>query len=117
MDQYNINEGVGVKFDQDKPRMDLLPFDALIAAAEIFTFGAKKYSDNNWARGMRWGRLVASTLRHLSSFMLGEDNDKESGKSHISHALCCVLMLTALVVRGHGEDDRFVLEVPADEKC
>ena len=38
----------GKKYDANKPRWDLLPLDALEGAADILTFGAKKYSDHNW---------------------------------------------------------------------
>jgi len=111
-DNYDISAG-GIKLDADKPRMDLLPFDSLVSVSEVLTFGSRKYSDHNWAKGMRWGRLIASCLRHISAFMQGEDNDPETGKSHIAHAACCCLMLLGLIIRNSGTDDRFTI----GEKC
>jgi hypothetical protein len=36
------------KNDNDKLRYDLIPPQALKALAEVLTFGANKYADNNW---------------------------------------------------------------------
>jgi len=36
--------GEGKKFDGDKPRMDLIPPEAMFALAEILTYGARKYT-------------------------------------------------------------------------
>lgn len=35
----------GIKRDQGKPRLELLPMQALIGLAQVLTFGAEKYSD------------------------------------------------------------------------
>lgn len=99
-------DGEAVKQDQDKPRWDLVPFDALDEVAQVFTYGARKYADRNWERGMAWGRLLAAALRHLAAWARGEDHDPESGHRHLAHAGCCVLMLLSLTMRGHGTDDR-----------
>lgn len=94
------------KFDDEKPRWDLLPFDALDEVAEVLRYGAKKYAARNWELGMRWGRLLAASLRHLTLWARGQDRDSESGHHHLAHAACCVLMLLALVRRKVGKDDR-----------
>ena len=94
------------RHDQGKPRMDLLPGDALLDIAEVFTWGAEKYSDRNWEKGMEWHKLFAPIERHLWKWWQGEELDEESGKHHLAHAACDVLMLLASVKRGIGEDDR-----------
>lgn len=90
-----------------KPRMDLLPVVAIHEIAEVLTYGAKKYEDNNWARCPRWGRYVAALLRHVFAWMRGEDKDPETGFSHLAHAGCCVMFLLECQANGWGEDDRF----------
>ena len=55
----------GVKFDQDKPRMDLIPPETVEALAAVLTYGAKKYEDRNWEKGMSWGRVYGALMRHL----------------------------------------------------
>lgn len=106
-DEHDVASGTGVKHDQGKPRMSLVPQDALLATAEVFTFGAQKYADHNWAKGMRWCRLIDACQRHIAAFLNGEDTDKESGKSHLAHLSCDALMLLGLTIRNKGTDDRF----------
>ncbi|MCC6178832.1 MAG: dATP/dGTP diphosphohydrolase domain-containing protein [Phycisphaerales bacterium] len=98
-----------VKQDTDKARWDLVPFDAMDEVAQVFTYGARKYSDRNWELGMAWGRLLAAALRHLTAWARGEDRDPESGHRHLAHAGCCVLMLLGLTMRAKGTDDRRLL--------
>lgn len=96
----------GVKHDNGKPRWDLLPFDALDEVAIVLAYGAKKYGDRNWEKGMAWGRMLAAALRHLAAWASGIERDDESKLPHLSHAACCVLMLLALHKRQVGDDDR-----------
>lgn len=84
----------GIKHDQGKPRTELLPPDALLGAAQVFSFGASKYGDRNWEKGISNSRLIGAALRHLFSVMKGNLIDKESDLPHIDHALCCVMMLS-----------------------
>lgn len=95
------------KHDQDKPDMHLLPVEALVAAAEVMTYGAKKYSAHNWRKATTWNRYYDAAMRHLFAWQSGEDNDQESGFAHIDHAVCCLLMLSSLSQTKTGEDDRY----------
>jgi len=94
------------KFDADKPRVDLVPVQGILAAARAFTFGAKKYSPWNWTKGLEWLRLYGAVLRHLFEFSVGHTKDKESGLHPLDHALASLLMLQAHVELGLGKDDR-----------
>jgi hypothetical protein len=101
-----------VKFDDGKVDWTLVPFEALEGMAQVLTFGAKKYDSWNWTTGggFKWTRVLASCMRHLFAFMRGEDNDPESGLSHISHAQCNLLFL-AYYIRNKNKfpnDDRYV---------
>lgn len=96
----------GRKDDGGKPRYDLLPPEMLEATAEILTFGAAKYGDRNWERGMVWGRPFAALMRHLWAWWRGEPADPETGRSHLWHASCCLAFLIAYEARGVGQDDR-----------
>lgn len=95
-----------VKKDEGKPRLDLLPFDALLLVGQAMTFGLEKYSDRNWESGLDWGRLLAAELRHLFAWASGEDTDPESKLPHLAHAGACVLMLLASTTRNIGKDSR-----------
>lgn len=103
---YNEDLTVGgVKFDAGKIRMDLVPMDAVMAAAAVFTYGAIKYDDWNWAKGMPRGRLLAAMQRHAAAVQLGIELDDESGLPHTWHMLCCNMMLVAGDLREVTEDD------------
>lgn len=95
-----------IKHDGDKPRMEIIPGPALIEVAKVLTVGATKYNAWNWQKGFIWGRLSGAALRHLFAWLSGEDNDPETGLSHIAHAICCMMFLMDHILLGLGEDDR-----------
>ena len=101
-----IPEG-GLKYDNDKPRMDLLDFDALEGLAKVLTFGAKKYDEHNWRNGISYSRLTAAMLRHLAALQRGEDIDAESGLPHIDHLGCCWMFLSNMTKTRPDLDDRY----------
>ena len=104
--QDMIPEG-GLKYDNDKPRMDLLDFDALEGLAKVLTFGANKYAAHNWRKGISYSRLTAAMLRHLGALQRGEDVDPESGLPHIDHLGCCWMFLSNMTKTRPDLDDRF----------
>lgn len=102
-----------IKFDGDKPRMELLSRVALEGCARVLTFGARKYTvdgesgDNNWRKGFKWTRLIGSSLRHLLAIADGEDIDPESGLPHVDHLMCNAMFLSEHQKRNLGSDDRW----------
>lgn len=99
----------GFKHDNGKVRFDLVDPDALTGMAKVLTHPIQsgKYPDRNWEKGMSYGRLFASVMRHLWAWWRGEDNDPESGLSHLDHAACCIHFLSAYTKHeGQGTDDR-----------
>lgn len=97
----------GVKHDQDKPRMDLLDPEALEGVARVLSFGARKYAEHNWRKGLAISRLLGAALRHIFAHLRGEDLDPESGLMHLDHAACC-LMFAQWTARNRPElDDRW----------
>ena len=103
----------GYKSDEGKVRWDLVDMDTIQDMAEILTFGADKYTDRNWEKGMNYGRLFGALLRHLTAWWMakvrGKDGtDPETGKSHLAHAASCLHFLSSFERRGGYEqfDDR-----------
>ena len=97
----------GIKHDENKPRWELIPYDAIRGVAEVLTSGAQKYSARNWELGIAYGRVFGAVQRHLTAWWQGEDNDPESGRSHLDHALCELIFLSAYEKRGMKQlDDR-----------
>lgn len=87
----------GMKHDQDKPRYDLLPANAIDDLAKILTFGANKYATNSWQHienGL--DRYRAALLRHTFAIQRGESIDPESGLPHSAHAMCCAAFINEL---------------------
>ena len=96
-----------IKHDQDKVPMDLMSGIAPRELATVLGFGAQKYSSNNWRKGMAWSRLFAAAQRHLWSWWGGEDKDKETGLSHLAHAMCCIMFLLEYEYLKKENDDRY----------
>jgi hypothetical protein len=88
---------VGRKDDTGKPRMGLLPFDALGEVAKVLTYGATKYAPDNWKKvpdGI--DRYTDAFLRHLAVWRHGEVFDPESQDiqiRHIAQVACNALFL------------------------
>lgn len=97
---------VGTKNDTGKLRWDLMPPE-VEEVVRVLTFGATKYADRNWEKGIKYGRLIAATLRHIFSWMRGERNDPESGIHHLAHAACDIIFLLTYEIRKMTKwDDR-----------
>ena len=86
----------GMKFDYGKVRPSLVidsMREAILAVSAVGTFGAEKYSDDNWKlveEGEK--RYRDAALRHL----LAEGSDHESGLPHLAHAAWNLLALLQL---------------------
>jgi hypothetical protein len=104
VDSVSVVEAV--KYDSDKPRFDLIPPGPLMEVAAVMEFGARKYGDNNWRKGMKHGRLYGACGRHILAYWGGEDKDPETGFHHLAHALCCLFMLLSLIETHPELDDR-----------
>lgn len=98
----------GVKKDEGKPRMDLISSIAITELAKVLTFGCGKYSPNNWRLGISWGRVIGACLRHIFSWMKGDDKDPETGLSHLAHAFCCLMFLLEYEITRKEFDDRYL---------
>lgn len=83
----------GAKFDYGKLRHDLLSADALDETVRVLMFGAQKYEDYNWAKGIKYSRVFRAALRHLWDFWRRKNKDDETGLHHLGHAMCCVMFL------------------------
>ena len=100
----------GVKFDQGKRRVDLVPAEAINALADVLTAGAVKYGEHNWRHGMDWSRVYGAAQRHMLAFWGGDDIDEESGMPHLWHALTNMAFLVSYQAMRVGRDDRWKKE-------
>lgn len=107
VDSLGLCNPSGVKHDQDKLRFDLIPAKAMQSVAQVYTFGAKKYADRNWEKGLSFSRLLGAAHRHINSFETGEVMDSESGCHHLASAVFCLLAIIEFQHRNQNHlDDR-----------
>lgn len=95
------------RYNDKKPQYSLIDFKSLEPMVRVLEFGAKKYSKDNWKKGLPVMSICDSLLRHLIAFMNGENNDKESKQSHIGHILCNAMFLQYVMDNKSELDDRF----------
>ena len=85
----------------------ILAMRGLISVSNVGDYGAKKYGQWNYKVGMPWMKLLGSCSRHLFQFILGMDNDSESGLPHMAHLAYNSLMLLDYMETHREKDDRF----------
>ncbi len=97
-----------------KTPLHLIPPPALIAEAEVFGLGARKYGAYNWREhSVSASVYQAAAMRHLLAWWEGENTDAESGQSHLAHARACLGILLDAAKHGRLNDDRPILETEA----
>lgn len=100
----------GVKYDQGKEMMSLLPPEALLELGKVMTYGAQKYEKENWRKGISYQRLMDAAQRHLLKFQSNKylDTDDESKLHHLAHAAVNLIMLLQFELEGRKDlDDRY----------
>lgn len=91
------------------PRYDYMPAkDTNESFARVATFGAEKYGDNNWKKGLPISQISGSLQRHLWSFMDCEDIDDDSQLEHLDHIVWNAIALRWTMTHKPACDDRFV---------
>lgn len=85
----------GIKHDDGKSRLDLIPFRELLQVGDVLGYGQRKYGGHkNWL-GVpdAEARYLAAALRHLAAYGQGEVLDTESSLPHLAHAITSLLFL------------------------
>ena len=88
-----MEDNRALKYDQQKSRVDLVTPRFIEEIGLVLAYGAKKYDENNWRKGIKWMRIYGSALRHLLAWAGGEDIDKGSGLPHLAHAATNLMFL------------------------
>ncbi len=98
----------GVKFDEGKVRISILPGLALEEVMKVGEFGAKKYGDLNYKKGMPVCKYINAAYRHIFKEWLfkGVDMDDESGLHHLAHGAWNVLAALDQMMTKPEYDDR-----------
>lgn len=96
-----------VKHDAGKPQMTMVSKELMETLAAVRMFGAEKYERDNWRKGFQLTRSLDAALRHIFAFTYGEDNDPESGVSHLGHAIACLEHALWDHIHHPENDDRY----------
>lgn len=95
----------GLRYDDGKNRLDLLPPEWVLALGKVSTKGSIKYAPRNWEQGMKWSKVWGPLLRHAFAWLGGQKIDKETGCHHLALVAWNALALMTYEMRGIGEND------------
>lgn len=95
----NKAEGTFIKYDNTKPMVSLVEPSFILGIAKALTFGAKKYSVDNWKNATKEDvrRVKDSLLRHV---LAEEEIDPDSGLPHRYLAACNLMFLDYYAKQG-----------------
>jgi len=69
-----------------KGRFDLIPPFAVMRLAGVYQRGAEKYDDDNWVKGMPFGRVLDSAIRHLFKWKFRKILGLSMDEDHLAQA-------------------------------
>ncbi len=71
---------------EGKGRYDLLSPNAIKRIAKRLEYGAKKYGDKDWEKGIPNNMLIDSSLRHIFQY-LNNENDEDHLASAVTNLM------------------------------
>lgn len=111
-EEKQMGQEIAGRFSKGKMRHDLIPPWPLEQIAGVYTYGTKKYDDDNWWKGLKWKKDVfGCILRHVWKWFRGERFDAESGLHHLAHTAWNCIALMSYERHGIGIDDRVPYEL------
>lgn len=107
-------EGTAARFNSGKLRFGLIPVEAEIELARVYTLGALKYDDDNWLKGGSWKTNYDSLRRHLAQFWAGESIDQDTRCHHLAQVAWNAIALMLYDMHDLGTDDRRKVSINSD---
>ena len=115
-EEEDTQEETPKKYDDNKPRVDLIIPEFTLAIGEALGYGANKYNETrgdtpNYLKGdgFEYSKIYASAQRHLNEWYSGVDIDEESGLNHLQLAATNLMFLYTYSISDKGIDDRIKL--------
>jgi len=105
--EMRIVSATGGEKGQKQTQMGAVDPIALGIIGAVAGFGSGKYARYNFTKGYDWSLSYDAMQRHLMAWWTRQDNDPESGLSHLGHAAWHCLALMFFQRTGTGTDDRF----------
>jgi hypothetical protein len=101
--QTNPKDAVGVK----KVPFSTVPAPVIAEVGLALLEGARKYGRHNYRScGVRASVYYDAIFRHITSWFEGEDIDEDSGLSHVTKAIACLVVLRDSMLLENWVDDR-----------
>jgi hypothetical protein len=72
-------ENGGLKEVKGKPKMGLVPYEAIARIAARFEVGIEKYEKDNWKNGLPISECVHAAIRHIYQFSHGYTEEDHLG--------------------------------------
>jgi hypothetical protein len=91
-----LQDDTALRYNTGKPQWHLVDMKALEPMIRVLEYGAKKYSPDNWRKGMPREMVLDCLMRHVVALLDGEENDPESGLPHMGHVMCNAMFYVAL---------------------
>ncbi|TLS99911.1 dATP/dGTP diphosphohydrolase domain-containing protein [Aliarcobacter cibarius] len=88
-----MNNNIFIKSDTNKLSPTLIDVEWYEDTCKVLTFGATKYSKDNWKKCEDINRYIDALERHLLEVKKGNYIDSESGCSHLAHISCNAMFL------------------------
>lgn len=84
-----------MKANTNKTKWSLLPWGPLEEVVHVFMYGNSKEgrNPNDWQDNPSADIYFDACMRHLMAWISGERQDTESCRSHLAHAVCCLLIM------------------------
>lgn len=100
----NLKDAIGIR----KAPLSTVPMNVLAEVGTAMLEGAAKYGRHNFRHaGVRASVYFdAVVARHMLDWWEGEDDDPDSGLSHITKAIAGLMVLRDSMMRGNWVDDR-----------
>jgi len=80
-----------LRYNEGKVKWSLVHFKSLEPMVRVLEAGAKKYSPDNWKKGLDKKEILESMMRHLTALIDGENCDPGTGLPHMGHIQCNAL--------------------------
>ncbi len=104
MKDTNPKDAIGVKKWR---QFMVVPRQVLWEVGVGMLEGALKYGRHNYrAAGVRASVYCDAAMGHIEQFIEGEDLDKDSGLSHVTKAICSLVVLRDAMMNDFWQDDR-----------
>lgn len=100
----NPKDAVGIKKWR---QFTTVPLTVLAEIGVGMLEGARKYGRHNYrVAGVRSSVYVDASIGHIVQYWEGEDIDQDSGLSHITKAICSLVVLRDAMIQDMLTDDR-----------